>query len=246
MKFKTIIFLVFLITACTPQLTTLNKKDSYSATGFAYVYNDKDFNEKIIQGKMNNEKFQISHQNLKTGTLLKISNPKNNESLILKNIKRIRYPDFYKVLITKAAAEKLDLDINLPILEIIEVKKNKSFIAEEAKMFKEEKNISSKAPVASVQISNISKKAKRKKIKKTDHVYILLGSFYSIDTAKFLKERINKDIQDFDINKLKIQKKNNKKTLVISGPYSSINSLKNDYIKLKAFGFEDLDIFLNE
>ena len=40
--------------------------------------------------------------------------------------------------------------------------------------------------------------------------------------------------------------KNNKETLVISGPYKSINSLKNDYILLKNFGFEELDIFLNE
>ena len=88
---------------------------------------------------MNNDKLQISHQNLKTGTLIKISNPKNNESIVLKNIKRIRYPDFYKVLITDAVAQKLKLDKKLPILEIIEIKKNKSFVAEKAKIYTEEK-----------------------------------------------------------------------------------------------------------
>ena len=72
---------------------------------------------------MNNDVLQISHQSLKTGTLLKITNPINNESLVLKNIKRIKYPDFYKVLITKSVAEKLNLKINLPILEIEEIKK---------------------------------------------------------------------------------------------------------------------------
>ena len=66
-----------------------------------------DFNEKIIKGKMNNDKMQISHQNLRTGTLIKIINPKNNETIVLKNIKRIKYPDFYKILITKPVAEKL-------------------------------------------------------------------------------------------------------------------------------------------
>ena len=114
-------------------------KEPYAANGFAYIYNEPDFNEKIIKGKMNNDILQISHQNLKTGTLIKITNPKNKESLVLKNIKRIRYPEFYKVLITKAVAEKLKLDKNLPILEIVEVKKNKSFIAKEAKTFNEEK-----------------------------------------------------------------------------------------------------------
>ena len=60
---------------------------------------------------MNNEIMQISHQNLKTGTLIKITNPKNKKSIVLKNIKRIKYPDFYKILITKPVAEKLELNI---------------------------------------------------------------------------------------------------------------------------------------
>ena len=48
------------------------------------------------------------------------------------------------------------------------MKKNKSFVAKKAKMFNEEKKISSNAPVTSVQISNISKnknKIKNKRLK---------------------------------------------------------------------------------
>ena len=221
-------------------------KEPYAANGFAYIYNESDFNEKIIKGKMNNDILQISHQNLKTGTLIKVTNQKNKESLVLKNIKRIRYPEFYKVLITEAVAQKLKLDTNLPILEIIEVKKNKSFIAKEAKTFTEEKKISSKAPVENIQISNIAKEKSRQNIKTSEQIYILLGSFYSIDTANFLKQRIIKDVPEFNINKLKIKKNNIKENLVISGPYNSINSVKNDYILLKTFGFEELDIILNE
>jgi hypothetical protein len=194
---------------------------------------------------MNQEVMQISHQNLRTGTLIKITNPKNKESIVLKNIKRIKYPFFYKVLITKPVADKLDLNIDLPILEIIEIKKNKSFIAKKAKIFSEEKTIPSKAPVASVQISNISKNQK-KNIKNTDQIYILVGSFYSLDTANFLKKRIIKEVPSLEQKKLKIKKINNKETHVISGPYTSVNLLKNDYIKLINFGFEELDIFINE
>ena len=245
MKYKIILFL-FILSACSPQLKTLNIKKPYAANGFAYIYNELDFNEKIIKGKMNNDILQISHQNLKTGTLIKITNPKNKESLVLKNIKRIRYPEFYKVLITNAVAQKLKLDKNLPILEVLEVKKNKSFIAKEAKTFNEEKKISSKAPVGNIQISNISKEKSKKINKTSEQIYILLGSFYSIDTANFLKQRITKDVPEFNIKKLKIKKNNIKENLVISGPYNSINSVKNDYILLKTFGFEELDIFLNE
>jgi len=246
MKYKLILLLFILTTACAPQLVTLNKKEPYAANGFALIYNEFDFNEKTIKGRMKNDDLQISHQNLKIGTLIKISNPKNKKSLILKNVKRIRYPDFYKILITEAVMEKLKLDKNLPMLEIVEVKKNKSFIAKEAKTYNEEKKISSKAPVESIQISNISKEKNKKNKGTSDQIYIHLGSFYSTDTAEFLKQRIKMDVPEFNINKLKIKKKNIKETLVISGPYNSINSVKNDYILLKTFGFEELDIFLNE
>ena len=245
MKFKLVIF-IFFIFSCTPQLKTFNQKKQYSATGFAYVYNDYDFQNKIILGKLNNEKLQISHQNLKTGSLIKIINPKNNKSIILKNIKRIKYPDFYKILITKPVMDELELSVDLPILEILEIKKNKSFIAEKAKIYNEEKKISSNAPITSVKISNISKDKKRELIKKPNKIFIHIASFYSADTANFLKQRILKEVSDFDINKLKIKQVSKKKTHVISGPYTSVNLLKNDYIKLKTFGFEELDIYTNE
>ena len=245
MKFKLII-LFFFIFSCSPNLKTFNLKKPYSAKGFAYVYNDDDFQNKIILGKLNNEKLQISHQNLKTGTLIKIINPINNKSVILKNTKRIRYPDFYKILITKPIMEELELSVEIPILEIFEIKKNKSFVAEKAKIYNEEKKIPSNAPVTSVKISNISKDKKEKIINKPNKIFILIASFYSADAANFLKQRIVKEVSNFDINKIKIKQINKKETHVISGPYTSVNLLKNDYIKLKSFGFEDLDIYTNE
>ena len=247
MKSK-IVIIFLLISSCSPGLTTLNQKKPYIGKGFAYIYNDNDYKKKIIQGKLNNNILQISHQNLKTGTLVKLLNPKNNQSIVLKNIKRIRYPEFYKILISKPVADKLKLNSDLPILEIIEIKKNKSFVAEQAKISIEEKKIPSKAPVASVQISNISKNKKKSKNLKNnyDQIYIHISTFYSLKTANFLKKRISEELVNLDSNKIKIKKINNKETQVISGPYSSVNSLKNDYIKLKSFGFEELDIFINE
>ena len=245
MKFR-IILILFFILSCSPQFSTINQIKPYTSKGFALIYNDFDFNQKIIKGKMSNDKMQISHQNLKTGTLIKIINPKNNETIVLKNIKRINYPDFYKVLITKSVAEKLKLDLNLPLVELTEVKKNKSFVAEKAKIHNEEKKIPSKAPITSVKISNISKNKSKSLTKKTDKLFILVASFYSLDTAKFLEQRIIKEVTDLDVKKLSVNKINNKETQVILGPYNSVNLLKNDYIKLQNFGFEELNILLNE
>ena len=139
MKFSLILFFFFIL-SCSAELTTLNQKKIYTAKGFAYIYNDNDFDQKIIKGKMNDKVMQISHQYLKTGTLLQLTNPKNNKSITLKNVKRIKYPDFYKVLITLPVANKLGLNNEFPIVEVIEIKKNKSFVAKKAKIYTEEKN----------------------------------------------------------------------------------------------------------
>ena len=44
------------------------------------------------------------------------------------------------MLITKSLADKLNLNYNLPLVEVIEIKKNKSFVAKKAEIFNEEKN----------------------------------------------------------------------------------------------------------
>ena len=245
MKYSFILSAILLF-SCTSNITKLENRSPYSSKGFAFIYNDEDYNNKIIKGKLDNAELQISHSKLSNNTLIRIINPKTNDSITIKNFKKIQYPDFYKILITKKVSEELNLDLKLPLVEVIEIKKNKSFVAKKAKIFNEEKKISSNAPIMSVQISNISKKKTKQRALKKDQFIILIGSFYREDTAVFLKQRINKEIPEFDTNKLKIIKKSNKKINLVSGPYNTINTMKNDYFRLKKFGFEDLDISTNE
>ena len=61
-----------------------------------------------------------------------------------------------------------------------------------------------------------------------------------------MKKRITKEIPNYDTKKLIIKKKTNKEINLFSGPYKTINLMKNDYIILKEFGFEELDITINE
>ena len=244
MRFSLLI-IIFFIFSCSTNITKFENRKPYSSKGFAYIYNKNDFEKKIIGAKLDNSKLQISHNLLNTNSLIKIINPKTNDSIIIKNWKKTKFPDFYKILITKKVADKLNLDKNLPLVEVLEIKKNKSFIAKKAKIFNEEKKISSKAPVTSVKIKNISKYKKSTKTKKNE-MFILIATFYSNDVASFLKQRISKEIPAYDNNKLKIRKKSNKEIELISGPYKAINFMKNDYILLKNFGFEELDIVINE
>ena len=240
MKFNFLLILISLY-GCTLNTTKLENRVPFSSKGFAFIIYEEDKNS-IIKRGLDNTKFQISHQDLKINTLIKIINPKTQEYLTLPNTKKVDYPDFYKILITEKVAEKINLNTELPLVEIIEIKKNKSFKVKKAKIYNEEKKISSNAPVTSVQISNISKNKQSNKVSKKEDFFILIGTFYSEEIAKFLKDRINKEIPNYDIKKLKIVKKSNKEIKLVSGPYYTINFMKKDYILLKDFGFEDLDI----
>ncbi len=245
MKFR-FFFVLFVFYSCTTNTTKIENKPAYNTKGFAYIFNDIDYKNKTIKGKLDNTKLQISISGLKVNTLVKIINLKTKDSITIKNSKKIDYPDFYKVLITQAVADKINVNNENLLVEIVELKKNKSFIAKKAKIFNEEKKISSNAPVTSVTISNISKNKEQTKKEKKDNFYILIASFYSTETAKFLKERIIKEIPSYDTKKLKIRKKSNKESNLISGPYKTINLMKNDYIQLKKFGFEELNFITNE
>ena len=117
----------------------MENRKPFNSKGFAYIYNEKDFENKIIKSKLDNTKLQIAHNSLHANTLIKIINPKTNQSLIIKNFKKTYYPDFYKILITNEVAKKLNLDPKIPLVEILEIRKNKSFIAKKAKIYNEEK-----------------------------------------------------------------------------------------------------------
>lgn len=245
MKYKLIILLLFL-TSCAQNYSRLDLNKSFNSKGFAYIYNEKDFIDKVIKRKLDSNSLQIAHNKLRPGSLIKIINIKTNDSIILKNSKRFQYPEFYKIVITKLVADEINLKTDLPLVEVIEVKKNKSFVAKKTKIFKEEEKIHSNAPVETVIINNISKKQKVKNKAIKDKFYIIIAEFYSKNSASLLKKRITQELKNFDSKKLYINSKKSNKITLLSGPYSSINLMKNDYIQLKNFGFEELNISINE
>ena len=163
MKFR--LLLIVLVTSCVSDFNKNNSKSTYSSSGFAYIYNEQDYLNKVTTKKFNNNELIIAHNRLRAGKLIKLTNPKNNKFIILKIKKKTNYPEFYQILITEAIAYKLKLDESMPFVEIQEVKKNRSFIAEKAKTFEEEKKVINKVPVTGVKIDNISKTKKSSRSK---------------------------------------------------------------------------------
>ena len=245
MKYKLIILFLFLI-SCAQNYSKPELKKPFNSKGFAYIYNPQDFLDKTIKKKLDDTLLQVAHSKLRPGSLVKIINTKTNDSIILKINKRFDYPEFYKLIITQPVADELNLQKDLPLIEVIEVKKNKSFVAKKTKIFKEEEKIHNNAPVEIVTINNISKDKNKKNLVHKDKFYIIIAEFYSKNSASLLKKRITQELLNFDSKKLYINPKKSNKITLMSGPYNSINLTKNDYIQLKNFGFEELDISINE
>jgi len=245
MKYS-LFFLYFAIISCTQNSVNIVPKASFSSKGFAYVYNNSDYENKTIKGKLDNESFQVAHYSIKPGALIRIVNVETKEEIILKNSKRFQFPDFYKILITEPVASKINLNYELPLVEVSVLKKNKSFVAKKTKIYKEEEKIHSNAPVEIVKIDNISKNKQKKQKTVKKNFYIVIGDFYSKKSINLLKDRIKNELSGYDSKKLSTNSIKTNKIRLLSGPYNSINLMKNDYIQLKKFGFEELDITLYE
>ncbi len=244
MKFNLTLIIFLLISCSNGSFNSTKNSLPYTSKGFALIYNQTDFEEKIISSKLNPESIEIGHNKLKKNTYVVITNPINKKSLTLKVTKKVNYPDFFKVLITEKVAKKLNLNTKMPFVEIEQRIKNKSFIAKKAVTYSEEKNVLTKAPITKVKINDISKNSKNSEKSQYSNKYsIIIGNFYSKNWAEGLIEILENENIKKEVFKVKKLGKNNYQLL--AGPYTSINTLKNDYFKLNKYGFDNLDLKKN-
>jgi len=249
MKFKIIFFLLFLNSCISSQQNSIKSTKTfnpYSSKGFALVYEEEYFNNKILSKRLDNEKLQVAHRKLGSNKILVLTNPENNKSIELKVAKKAKYPNFFNVVITKKVSDELNLSSEFPFIEVHQRVKNKSFVAKKAEIFSEEKNVLDKAPVTKIKIDNISKNKnkKNKKDRKSKKFSILIGEFYSKSSANQLRNNLVDKYIKKELLKVKNLGKN--RFELSAGPYLSINTLKNDYFALNRYGFEDLDIKQND
>ena len=239
------IFLFFFLFSCAQNVKLINKdniqiRKGFTSKGFALIYNDDLIKEKIIKKKINNREFFILHSVLGRNTFVKIYNPINSKTVIAKVKYKTNYPVIYNSVITKRIAEELELNYEEPYVEIIEIKKNDTFIAKKAKTFNEEKNVANKAPVVDININIISDGSEKTKIETKKNEYIILiGEYYYLETAKIVKNRL---INEVNLSNIKIKKITGKKFRVYAGTYTLFNTMKDTYFIISKLGFEHLDI----
>jgi len=245
---KTLYLLIFfLISSCVNTVqkdkSIIYKKELYRSLGFALIYSDESFTNKVINKKMKSNEFGIIHAFLKRNTLVKIINPLNSKFVIGKVINNAIYPEVFNIVITKPISKVLNLDYENPYVEVIQLKKNKKFIAKEANIFDEEKNVAEKVPVNEIKIDDLSKeKIKTLNKSKKSRYTLLISDFYYEVSAKKLKKNLIKTTKS---KKFFVKKINDKQYRLLVGPFNNFNALKGIYISLNNLGFEDLDIYID-
>jgi len=220
------------------------EKQYYSSNGFALIYEDDLYKQKVIDKKINNEDILVMHSFLKINTPIKIINPNNSKIIETKIYRNASYPKIFNSVISKKIAIILELDLNNPYVEIIETKKNKTFIAKKSNTFEEEKNVVQKAPVNEIKMNDLTNKTTevKKKILKEERFVLVINDFYYEDSANNLKKEL---IKKTNMNNISVKKINNKKYRLLVGPFKNFNALKTAYISLNNLGFEDLNIYKN-
>ena len=214
----------------------------YSSSGFALIYEDNLYLQKVIDKKINNEDIKIMHSLLRANTPIKIINPVNSKVIETKIYKKANYPQIFVAVISEKIASILELDLDNPFIEISEVKKNKIFIAKKTNTFEEEKKVAQTLPVNEVKMDDLTKvedKVKKKSSKASNFI-LVISDFYYEDTANDLMKELVKKTK---INNISVKKINNKKYRLFVGPFKNFNALKATYISLNKLGFESLDIY---
>ena len=247
-RILSIIFFTFFLIGCeqnsfNKNLANQNKLSKYKNSGFTLVYDNILKQEKKISKKIDNRSLFIFHKNLKENSFVKITNPKNQKTIIAEVISnKAKFSDFYNSVITLRIAEEISLDLKEPYIELVLISQNSTFVAKKAKTFKEEKKVAEKAPVDGIQIDNLGETIDPKKEITKDSVFnysIKVADFYHKDSAKNMSDRI---INETNIKNPIIKRISNTKYRVLLGPFNDIKKLKESFNDIKSLNFENIEI----
>ena len=216
-------------------------EDPFINKGFALIYNENHLKEKIISKKIDERSLIIFQKNLKKNTKVKITNIKNNRSIIATVGNNANYPSFNNSVLSIRIADEINLDKKEPYVEILEILENSVFVAKKAKTFEEEKKVATNVPVNNISISDLNSTKIKSSTKATNKFSykIKIADFYFRDTALLLIDRINNETNVKDV---KIEKIMENKYRVYLGPFYNINTLQKSFNDINILEFENIEI----
>ena len=216
-------------------------EDPFINKGFALIYNENLLKEKIVSRKIDERSLIIFQKNLKKNTKVKITNIKNEKSIIATVGNKANYPSFNNSVLSIRIADEINLDKEEPYVEILEILENSVFVAKKAKTFEEERKVANNVPVNNISISDLNSTQIKNSTKATNKFSykIKIADFYFRDTALLLIDRINNETNEKDV---KIEKIMENKYRVYLGPFYNINTLQKSFNDINILEFENIEI----
>ena len=238
--------LIFFLYGCVAQIEkndSINQtsKISFLTKGFALIYEDRLYNNKLVKRKIEDRSLIIFQKNLKKGTIVRVTNLINSKYIIATVGKKTDYPVFFNSVLSKRIGQELEINDLEPYTEIKEILQNSSFVAKKAKTYEEEKKVATKVPIDDIKIKDLNVKViKQDIIKKSKFNYIIkVADFYFKDSANQMKSRI---LEETSIKNVKIDKLSTTQFRVFIGPYDNLNSLKKSFNAINTLQFDNIEI----
>ena len=220
MRSKIIILFFTLIASCQ-SFSTYEKNNTYEKIGFA----ESAKNENVI------------HQSIVPGSQIRITNLSNKKNIIVSIDKNSSYKKEREIIIPNKYFDLLELNPNLPIVKIETIRTNKTFKAETAKIFEEEKKVTQNIETKNVDIVDLSKNnfSKDNNLKK---IIIYYGDFTFKNSALDMVSLLKKEIKNINPTITQVNKKFRVKAITVN----DINEFDNFFNKIVNTKFENYNI----
>ena len=216
-----IIILFFILIASCQSFSTYEKNNTYEKIGFA----ESAKNENVI------------HQSIVPGSQIRITNLSNKKNIIVSIDKNSSYKKEREIIIPNKYFDLLELNPNLPIVKIETIRTNKTFKAETAKIFEEEKKVTQNIETKNVDIVDLSKSnsSKDNNLKK---IIIYYGDFTFKNSALDMVSLLKKEIKNINPTITQVDKKFRVKVITVN----DINEFDNFFNKIVNTKFENYNI----
>jgi len=163
---------------------------SYEKIGFAGRIAESKNNILGLNNYLENESM---HSSIPSNTQVKITNLINNKSILVKIDKNSAYKNGREIFISKKYFDFLELNNKFPLIKIETIRVNKTFTAETAKIFEEEKKVTQNIATQSVDVIDLSRNTSAKD-SFSKKIIIYYGDFSykngAIDFANSLKREL--------------------------------------------------------
>jgi hypothetical protein len=189
MRNKIIILFFIFISSCQ-NLPIFEKVQNYEKVGFAEISNGD----------------KIMHHTIVPSSQIRITNLLNNRNIIVNIDKNSNYKKQREIIIPDKYSNLLELNSNLPLVRIETLRVNKTFRANIAQIYEEEKKILQNVDVKNVDIVDLSKNKKSTDIK-LKKIEIFYGDFIYKNSAQDMVSLLKKEISNVNPVIVQVNKK---------------------------------------